>query len=140
MTANDTQRAVAALRTRLPEPYRPAPRLVRTTTEALDGMAFCRAHEGPAEQTCDRCRVIDLYEPKLAEQIVIGLRTTEPLAAHLNAIDTWGHNPTPVVLPDGPNNLWGCPVCGLLNQPERCPAWSAADITRAINGTEATTS
>jgi hypothetical protein len=134
---NDTNRAVALLRQTLPEHVRRTPFLVQTYTEALDGIAFCEQHpSGPVwkHAACLACEVIETPSEQLAALIVALLRATAPLAAHLNAIDAWDHRPEQ----DNPDGPWRCGACGDLGrQPIRCPAWSAADITRAINGTEA---
>ena len=126
---NDLNHAVATLRATLPDHCQSTPRLVRTTSETLDGIAFCTDHIGDTADECVRCEVIDTYSPQLAERIVALLRAAGPLAAHLNALDIRGHQTT------GPNaSDWACRVCEDLGQPQReCPGMSAAAIVREIN-------
>ena len=129
---NETNRAVAALRATLPETWRHTPRLVQTDSEAIDGIAFCpkpHATEGEDEfAACEWCEVIDTYSPQLAARIVALLRATEPLAAHLNALDIRGH--ALVDTGDG----WKCAACGDLGRRrDECPGQSAARIVEAIN-------
>lgn len=129
---NDTNQAVALLRQTLPETLRTTPHLVLTYSGQLDGIAFCprQTHDHGEQYTCGSCEVIGIYDPQLAALIVALLRAAGPLAAHLNAVDAWDHHPEQ----DNPDAPWSCAACGELGrQPNRCPAFSAADITRAIN-------
>ncbi|WP_433242368.1 hypothetical protein [Actinomadura nitritigenes] len=53
------------------------------------------------------------------------------LSEHLGAMVAWGHSPAPVTGDECAE--WRCPACGFLGQiPERCPAWSAVPLAKAI--------
>lgn len=85
-TAEDVLAAADVLRQILPGRFNNPPRLVRSTSERLDAIAFCDRHaagsgdewEHEADGRC--CEIVDCYDPALAALIVALLRARLPLA------------------------------------------------------------